>query len=181
MLAVGACDRDGRVVPTSGSSISPGGRCLGPDLLAPGAEVPVAGRNDTIDRMSGTSIACGLVAGVVALLRQAEPTASADDLVSAMTSTAAALEPDQSDRSLGGMVSAAAALERLTGRGAAVRGERSRPSPVAEPWVDPFLLKLISRSDAAAPLTAVVVAPAGPDAIDSWDAAVESLPSELRN
>ncbi len=64
VLAVGACDRDGRPLPFSnyGDAYRDNG------LLAPGEAVPGAGAGGSVDRRSGTSFATPIVTAVAALL-----------------------------------------------------------------------------------------------------------------
>ncbi|MBB2915320.1 cyanobactin maturation PatA/PatG family protease [Streptosporangium becharense] len=64
VLAVGACDEAGRPLPTS--NFGPGSRRQG--LLAPGHDILVAVPGGGTTRMSGTSLAAPIVAGVAALL-----------------------------------------------------------------------------------------------------------------
>ncbi|MEZ7129062.1 PatA/PatG family cyanobactin maturation protease [Nonomuraea sp. AD125B] len=64
VLAVGACDEHGQPLPSS--NFGPGSRRQG--LLAPGENVRVAVPGGATGRMSGTSLAAPVVAGVAALL-----------------------------------------------------------------------------------------------------------------
>ncbi|NJP92881.1 PatA/PatG family cyanobactin maturation protease [Nonomuraea sp. FMUSA5-5] len=64
VLAVGACDFHGRVLPSS--NFGPGSRRQG--LLAPGHDIPVALPGGGTATMSGTSLAAPVVSGVAALL-----------------------------------------------------------------------------------------------------------------
>ena len=75
-------------------------------------------------------------------------------------------------------MSTAAALERVTDSGPGPRRDPIRPSPVAAPWVDPFLVKLVGRSSATAPLIAVVAA-AEDDVLDPDDHVAARLSNEL--
>ncbi|OXA46989.1 thermitase [Folsomia candida] len=61
-----------------------------PDISAPGEWIISVGQDDTKDytAMSGTSMACPHVAGVVALLLSANPTWKYDDVLAALTRTA---------------------------------------------------------------------------------------------
>ena len=57
------------------------------DLLAPGVNIWSALPGDSFNAMSGTSMAAPVVAGAFAVLRQAQPAASADAVLAAMRST----------------------------------------------------------------------------------------------
>lgn len=84
-----------------------------PDVVAPGSRILSAStRNSELYRhMSGTSMACPHVSGIVALLLQADPDLNPDDIWSLLTSTAVDLGDEGPDMSYGyGRVSAWAAV-----------------------------------------------------------------------
>jgi serine protease AprX len=119
VLAIGAVDADG--LRASFSSVGPtaDGR-IKPDVAARGVRVKVAAGSGpaTYAAASGTSFSCPLVAGVVALLRQAHPDYTVDQVLLALRSTA----------------SQAAAADTLLGWGIvdAVRAvDAQLPAPVA--------------------------------------------------
>ena len=67
-----------------GSRLTRGGRCISPDVVAPGVEVLAASGSDRLAATTGTSFAAAHVAGIAALLRQAVPSASADEVRAAI-------------------------------------------------------------------------------------------------
>jgi subtilisin family serine protease len=85
------------------------------DLAAPGVEIyscwNTSGR--AYQAISGTSMAAPYVAGVFALLRSRHPSASYQDLIAALLSSADPLESLQGTSVTGGRLNAARALEAL--------------------------------------------------------------------
>jgi subtilisin family serine protease len=113
VLAVGAVTSTG--VRASFSSVGPtaDGR-IKPDVAARGVGVKVArpGNTSGYDLANGTSFSCPLTAGVVALLLQARPSATVDEVFHALRSTAT--QAQSPDNLLGyGIVDALAALRAL--------------------------------------------------------------------
>jgi len=84
VVAVGATDSSGAVASFSGRGPTSDGR-VKPDLVAPGVDidVPVSGEA-SFARVSGTSVAAPLVAGMAALALQAHPEWTLDELRSAL-------------------------------------------------------------------------------------------------
>ncbi len=96
VIAAGAVDPDR--VRTSFSSVGPtaDGR-IKPDVAAQGLFVKTAapGAVDAYDYVAGTSFSCPLTAGVVALLLEAHPTYTVDQVIAVLRSTASqAAAPD---------------------------------------------------------------------------------------
>ena len=89
-----------------------------PNVAAPGAGVVSAVPGGRYQRMSGTSMASPHVAGAVALLLQAHPQATHDQIVAALTRTAVDIDRPGPDNAAGfGRIDVTKALEHL---GAAV-------------------------------------------------------------
>lgn len=98
-----------------------------PSLAAPGAELPFAfpGGPDRYGVGAGTSLAAGLVAGAAALLVQAEPGLSADEIEAALVAGARDIAPRGEDPSTGaGRLDLTLALEAA--RAIAARNGGSR-------------------------------------------------------
>jgi subtilisin family serine protease len=88
VLAIGAVRLSGEITFFSSNGPTADGR-IKPDLCALGSDVWVANyTNDGLLTSSGTSFSCPLVAGVVALLLQAEPEWKYGEIFEALTSTA---------------------------------------------------------------------------------------------
>ena len=110
VLAVGAVTSSGTRASFSSVGPSADGR-IKPDVAADGVSVKVAAPNGTAAyaTASGTSFSCPLTAGVVALLLQANPSATVDQVFQALRSTAS--QAGRPDNLLGyGIVDALAAL-----------------------------------------------------------------------
>jgi type VII secretion-associated serine protease mycosin len=106
VLAVGAVNSSGRVSSFSSENLSV-------QVAAPGARVPAQGRDGGYWYVSGTSPACALTAGVVALIKAKYPRLSGTQVISAITSsTMRSTRPRGGwDEQIGfGVVDAAAAL-----------------------------------------------------------------------
>jgi subtilisin family serine protease len=114
-LSVGAMDRKGAVAPFSSSitfsrPIEPNQ----PNVVAPGVDVVSAKPGGGVQSMDGTSMATPHVAGVAALLLQAKPGATVEQVEQAIQSTCLSLS-DQSPLRYGfGLVNPRAALNVLT-------------------------------------------------------------------
>ena len=114
VLAVGAVDADGRAANFSAHGPTFDGR-IKPDVAAMGVDVTAikpGTRDKFVSHESGTSVSSVLVAGAAALLLQAFPQATPDDISHALKSTASlAMNPDNT---LGwGIINAEAAYNVL--------------------------------------------------------------------
>ena len=114
VLAIGAVDRDGQVLPFSSQGPTFDGR-IKPDLMAMGAgvtSIDSTTRGGFSRNHGGTSVATPLAAGVVALLMEAFPLATVQDIVKTLRSTAS--QSDKPDNIAGyGVIRARAAYDRL--------------------------------------------------------------------
>jgi serine protease AprX len=111
VIAVGAVDADGNRARFSSVGPTADGR-LKPDVAAMGVRVKVAtaAGPDAYALANGTSFSCPLAAGVVALLLQAHPTYTVEQVLFAIRSTAT--QNAQPDNLLGwGVVNAVAAVD----------------------------------------------------------------------
>ncbi len=104
VLAVGAVDQNGSAAGFSSDNLSV-------QVAAPGVNVPAQGRDDQYWEVSGTSPACALVAGAVALIKARNPALSPALVGEAIVSTTRDRPANGYDEQVGfGMVNAAAAL-----------------------------------------------------------------------
>ena len=114
VLAIGAVDRDGEVLRFSSRGPTFDGR-VKPDLMAMGegvTSIDSLTRGGFSTNHRGTSMATPLAAGVVALLMQAFPLSTSQDIVNALRGTAS--QSDQPDNAAGyGIIRARAAYEWL--------------------------------------------------------------------
>jgi subtilisin len=131
VLSVGACAEGDLVANFSSSQrMARAQDPLEPDLVAPGVNVLSCIPGGGFALMDGTSMATPHVAGLAALLRQAAPSATIDDIENAILDSCS-LPPTMPDfRANRGVPDAAIALARLTGAGA---GRLPAPAPRAPP------------------------------------------------
>ena len=114
VLAVGAVDQNNRVASFSGSQVfDRPNDPIKPNLVAPGVDILSAKPGGGLSKQSGTSMATAHLAGVAALLLQAKPDATVDEVETALLKSCLPL-PDVDPRRVGcGLVNPAGALERL--------------------------------------------------------------------
>ena len=128
VLAIGAVDPDGQVLPFSSRGPTFDGR-IKPDLMAMGAGVTsinTTTREGFSSDHLGTSSATPLAAGTVALLMEAFPLATVQDIVNTLRMTAS--QSDKPDNIAGyGVIRARAAYDRLLDQ----FGHTGLPKPVA--------------------------------------------------
>jgi subtilisin family serine protease len=111
VIAAAAVNSSGRRASFSSVGPSADGR-IKPDVAAQGVDVKAASPDSRsgYDEVDGTSFSCPLTAGVVALVLQAHPTYTVDDVISVLKSSAS--QADNPNSRLGwGLVNAKAALE----------------------------------------------------------------------
>jgi subtilisin family serine protease len=128
VLSVGAIDRDRVVAPFSSSQQFQRADPLVPDLLAPGVDILSARAGGGYRTMSGTSMAAPHVAGLAALLCEARPQASVEEIERAIYASCnlpATVPPDRGSR---GIPDATAAFTFLTG---VTIGATPRPATTA--------------------------------------------------
>lgn len=135
-FAVGATDDQNKLAAFSLRGPSPYGE-VKPDIAAPGVAIPSTYPGDRYAEMNGTSMAAPAVSGVVALMLQANPNATIDELEQVMMDTATALTDDEYTESPNngyghGLVNALAAVEAI----AEVEPD-PEPDPEPEPEPDP--------------------------------------------
>jgi subtilisin family serine protease len=117
VIAVGAVSSNG--TRASFSSVGPTTSIpprIKPDVMAQGTAVRCASATDTVEYIynQGTSLACPLVAGVVALMLHAKPNATPMQIADALRSTAS--QPSTPDNQMGwGIINAAGAISYITG------------------------------------------------------------------
>ena len=128
VLAIGAVDRDGQVLPFSSQGPTYDGRTK-PDLTAMGAGVTSINsttREGFSSDHNGTSFATPLAAGALALLMEAFPLATVTDTVNTLRMTAS--QANKPDNIAGyGVIRARAAYDRLLNQ----FGSTGLPKPVA--------------------------------------------------
>jgi subtilisin len=116
VLSVGAMDQNNIVADFSGSqTFNRPDDPLVPDLVAPGVGVISCGPNNTYVAMDGTSMATPHIAGLAALLLQAKPAATAEELESAIFSSCSLPTGMFQARGNRGVPDAVVAFEKLTG------------------------------------------------------------------
>jgi len=115
-LSVGAVDSNDAVASFSSSArFSRPNDPIVPDLVAPGVDVVSSVPNNGYAQMSGTSMATPHVAGLAALLMEAKPSASADEIEQAIFKSCALSDGMSPDRAGRGIPSGTTALQLLTG------------------------------------------------------------------
>ena len=127
-LSVGAVDSSDAVADFSSSArFDRPADPIVPDLAAPGVDVISCIPGNRFAEFSGTSMATPHVAGLAALLMEAKPGATADDIEKAIFGScalSAGMSPDRAGR---GIPSGTAALQLLTGAVVAAPARAVRP------------------------------------------------------
>lgn len=118
-FAVGALDGNSSALTIAGFSSRGPSACdttvIKPEVSAPGVSVRSTYANGSYGTLSGTSMAAPHVAGAVALLRQLNPDATADEIKVALLTTARDLGPAGEDNAYGrGIIDVFAAAEELS-------------------------------------------------------------------
>ena len=127
-LSIGAVDRDGVVADFSSSQQFKRTRDpVVPDLVAPGVDVISAKPGGGYQSMDGTSMATPHVAGLAALLLQAKPDATVDEIEAAIDGSCRS-DGIAYDRGNRGIPNAPRALEILTGGHASTPKRASKSS-----------------------------------------------------
>lgn len=160
VLAVGAIDAADRVprFSGSGSAAGPAGASK-PDLVAPGVDIPSAHPGGGLKLRSGASMAAAHVAGVAALLFQAQPGATVADVQQALLTTCTPLPASPAPRCGRGLLNPLLALDTLlcpTMPPASPTTASPMPSSLP-PYVDPRLSRLLAEAGENALLDAVIV------------------------
>jgi serine protease AprX len=149
-FAAGATDVSDTVIASSSRGPTSCGRPAAatyPSLVAPGAAIRTSDLFGTYTSATGTSYAAPHVSGALALLRQAVPTASADELRAALRAAAkdlGTMGPDDSSGS--GRLDLLAAYRLLTGGG---------PTPTPTPTPTSTPTPTATPSDTSGPLSGV--------------------------
>jgi subtilisin family serine protease len=116
-LSVGAVDRRGQVPSWSSSRrFTRRHDAIVPDVVAPGVGVVSARPGSGWQQMDGTSMATPHVSGLAALLCEADPAASVDDIEQAVFASCTRRAGVDEDRAGRGTPNAVKALEALRGR-----------------------------------------------------------------
>ncbi len=131
-IGVGAVDSNDVVAYFSARGPSPITGDIKPDVSAPGVNVPSSTPGGGYRNMSGTSMATPHIAGVAALIMQAQPSISIGDTLFVITSTAAPLSTTVPNNATGwGRVDAYAAVLRVNTRGTLSGTVTSGGAPIA--------------------------------------------------
>ncbi len=114
VLSVGAVDKDLHLSSSTGALLDSSGCCIKPELLAPGVCIPsVSPHFAPAVTRSGSSQACALVAGASALLCQAYPHATPNQLAWALCQSAQAVDKQKGIRYRHGLIQVERALSLL--------------------------------------------------------------------
>ncbi|MFX0051321.1 MAG: S8 family serine peptidase [Candidatus Hermodarchaeota archaeon] len=111
-IAVGMAFNQTIVSPVSSSGPRPSG-LLGPDIVAPGVNIPTYASEEKIVTPSGTSLAAPFVTGTIALLREAFPNESVTTLKAVLLETAKFMNKTSPIHQGNGFLDISKAYERL--------------------------------------------------------------------
>jgi subtilisin len=113
-ISIGACAENGTVADFSSSQLFQRNQnALVPDVIAPGVDIISAKPGGGFQSMDGTSMATPHVAGLAALLRQAKPKASVDQIEAAIFGSCGPVQKDASSRTERGLPNGPRALGLL--------------------------------------------------------------------
>jgi subtilisin len=117
VVSIGAMDKADMVADFSGSqTFNRPADPLVPDLAAPGVDIVSCGLKKSYVQMSGSSMATPHIAGLAALLLQAKPDATVDQLESAIFASCVLPTNMLPERANRGVPDAVAAFTKLTGQ-----------------------------------------------------------------
>lgn len=126
VLTVGAVDRDDSTASFSGRGPAYGSHTLKPEIAAPGVDISAAAAGGrgvyAYQSMSGTSMATPHVAGAAALVKQRHPDWSAQQIKSALVSSADSAIPGDVTETGGGRLDVKAAVDQKVLGSPAVQG-----------------------------------------------------------
>ncbi len=146
VLSIGACSWSGEVPAFSGSTHPPGlTKCLKPDLVAPGVGISLK-KNNKIQTLSGTSMACAIAARYAARLWMDFPEKSAFEVRCALTQSAQALAHNDVHRCRYGRIDLNRARQELSFPTTENDVETKLPSPEIMPWIDPKVEKFALKN-----------------------------------
>ena len=160
VLSVGAIDRRGDVAPFSGSfPAASDERCRKTEVLAPRVSITSAGPEAECSRHSqnSTSQASVLIAGVAALLFQAKPDSSPDDVENAICASCQMVDSSTFHGSQSGIVDAHRALELLLDNATGHIQQRQRVRLPGR-HIDPDLKAELIGGDPTTEVECIVVA-----------------------
>lgn len=114
VIAVGAMDQNGQIAKFSGSQIfDRSNDPIKPNLVAPGVDILSAKPGGGLSKQDGTSMAAAHVAGVAALLFQAKPEATVEEVEQALLTSCLPLHDVDPHRVGCGLVNPVGALDAL--------------------------------------------------------------------
>jgi len=117
VLGIGAVDSQGKIPNFSGSTLYSGThQFFKPDFVAPGVDILSAHYKGGFKKRKGTSMAAAFVAGLAALLFQAQPNASPQEVEYALKNSCDPLPKSAAERYGHGLVNPLAALELLNAK-----------------------------------------------------------------
>jgi len=130
-LTVGASDQGGNVAAFSSRGPAPADWAIKPDVVAPGVAISSTWPGGGYMILSGTSMATPFVAGSAALLKQAHPDWTPDEIKAALMTTAAPVGATPYEGGAGLIREANAAALDLFIEPASLSFERMPPGPMA--------------------------------------------------